>query len=188
MMQLMRSVSNRVAARSFLVACLLIPAACTRPPATAPQIHRMGDAVKAGPLIYNVLDAEWKTQLGEGPEARAPKNRFLLVQLTVTNSGGSESDIPPVTLEDAQGNSHAEIIDGQGVPDWLGILRKLAPAETEQGRVLFDVPTGAYRVRVTDATPELGKEKFALIDLPLRMEPLPAPQLPVPSLPEPATR
>jgi hypothetical protein len=56
-------------------------------------------------------------------------------------------------------------------------LRKLAPAQTEQGRVLFDVPTGAYRLRVTDDSPEAGTEKVAVVDIPLRLEPEPLPQV-----------
>jgi len=149
----------------------------------------MGERVQVGPLIYNVLHAEWSTQLGEGSEARMPKNRFLIVQLTVTNSGGGETSIPPVTLEDGRGGAYPEELNGTGVTNWLGLLRKLTPAQTEQGRIVFDAPSGAYRLRVTDDNPELGREKVALIDIPLHLEPEPAPQiikdLPAATLPAP---
>ena len=137
----------------------------------------MGERVQVGPLIYSVLHAEWRTQLGEGSEARTPKNRFLIVQLTVTNSGGGETSIPPVTLEDERGGAYPEEPNGTGVADWLGLLRKLAPAQTDQGRIVFDAPAGAYRLRVTDDNPELGREKAALIDIPLQLEPEPEPQI-----------
>ena len=70
------------------------------------------------------------------------------------------------------------------------MLRKLKAAQTEQGRIVFAAPTGAYRLRVTDDNPEPGKEKAALIDIPLRLEPEPAPQIlkDLPSATPPATR
>ena len=133
--------------------------------------YRMGERVEVGPLIYNVMDTEWKEQLGEGPGARIPKNRFLMIHLSVTNSGVSDSAIPVMTLLDAGGQSFTELTDGQGVPEWLGYLRNLKPAQTDRGRVLFDVPPGAYRLRVTnDAEP--GSQRAALIDIPFQVEPV----------------
>ncbi len=41
--------------------------------------------------------------------------------------------------------------------------------ETQQGRVVFDVPVGAYQLRVTDDF-EHAAEKYALIEIPLRIE------------------
>ncbi|MDP3000929.1 MAG: DUF4352 domain-containing protein [Bryobacterales bacterium] len=163
---------------------------CGRPQAAQTRTYRLGERVEVGPLIYSVFHAEWRTQLGEGPELRTPKNRFLIVQLTITNSGGGETSIPPVTLEDGRGGSFPEEISGAGVTNWLGLLRKLRPAQTEQGRIVFDAPTGAYRLRVTDDNPELGQEKAALIDIPLRLDPEPAPQIlkDLPSATPPAPR
>jgi hypothetical protein len=156
---------------------LLWLAACGQRQANPSRVYRMGERVQAGPLIYNVFDAQWKTELGEGAQARSPKNRFLLIQLTVTNSGGTETFAPPLKLEDARGNAIAEDPGGESVPNWLGFLRKLAPAQTEQGRVLFDVPVGAYRLRVADGSIDPTQEKWALIDIPLRLEPEPLPQV-----------
>lgn len=159
------------------IASAAVLSCCNRPQAVQPRLFRMGERVEVGPLIYNILDTEWRTQLGEGAEARSPRNRFLLVQLSVTNSGIKESHIPPIVLEDSRGKTWPEETQGEGVTNWLGLLRKLAPAQTEQGRVLFDVPTGAYRLRVTDDSPEPGTEKTAFVDLPLRLEPEPLPQV-----------
>jgi len=160
-----------------LLSCLFL-AACSQPQAHPTRVYRMGDRVQVGPLIYNILDTEWKTELGEGTDARTPKHRFLLIQLSVTNSGARETAIPPVTLEDPRGVTWSEVTtSGEGVTNWLGILRKLAPAQTEQGRVVFDVPTGAFRLRVTDDSAEPGKEIAALVEIPLRLEPEPLPQV-----------
>jgi len=144
-------------------------------PSTAPKVvHRMGEAVVAGPLIYTIADTQWHAQLGEGTTARVPRHRFLLIRLSVTNSGASNSAVPAMALVDVRGQDHLELTDGQGVQDWLGYLRTISPAETERGWVVFDVPMAAYRLRVSeDAEPGMGKT--ALIDIPLRMGPdLPA--------------
>ncbi len=172
----MRNKSRTWIGIAIATVAALAALACSRPQEVQTRVFRMGERVPAGPLIYSVLDTEWRTQLGEGTEARLPKNRFLILQLTVTNSGGKEITLPPTTLEDATGKTYPEEPQGTGVTNWLGILRKLAPAQTDQGRIIFDAPPGAYRLRVTDDNPELGKEKFALIDIPLRLEPAPAPQ------------
>lgn len=184
---------NRSATRigfAIVTVAVLATLACSRTEEVQTRVYRMGERVQVGPLIYSVLDTEWRTQLGEGAEMRTPKNRYLILQLTVTNSGGKEIALPPTTLEDSTGKSYREEPYGTGVSNWLGLLRKLAPAQTDQGRLLFDAPPGAYRLRVTDDNPELGKEKFALIDIPLRLEPEPAPQVlkDVPEAPAPAPR
>jgi hypothetical protein len=94
----------------------------------------------------------------------------MTVRLSVTNSGVSDSAVPAMSLVDAQGQAYPELTDGHGVAEWLGLLRTVKPAQTERGRVLFDVPTGAYRLRVAnDADPE--EQKAAHIDLPLQLTP-----------------
>jgi hypothetical protein len=134
------------------------------------RTYGMGEPAAVGPLIYNVTDTEWRAQLGEGPTARLPQHRFLLVRLSVTNSGAGISAIPTMALVDTSGQTHLELTDGQGVTEWLGFLRTVSPAQTERGRVVFDVPPNAYRLRVTnDAEP--GSEKAALIHLPLELSP-----------------
>ena len=151
-----------------LAACLLLFGCSSGRPDAEKHVYRMGEPVAVGPLIYTVTDTEWQAQLGEGPTARLPEHRFLLVRLTVTHSGASNSAIPPAALLDARGQTHLELTDGQGVPEWMGYLRTISPAQTERGRLLFDVPPNTYRLRVTnDAEP--GTEKAALIELPLEL-------------------
>lgn len=171
---------RKVSAAGFRVAAAAVAAtglfltSCSQSPTSQSRLFRMGERVPVGPLIYNVLDTEWKTQLGDGAEARAAKNRFLLIQLSVTNSGAKESYIPSLTLEDARGTIFREDTGGGSINNWLGLLRKTAPAETIQGRVVFDVPTGAYHLRVSDDA-DPGHEVSALVDIPLRIEPEPIP-------------
>ena len=151
-------------------ASLLISGCSSRKSTADIRTYRMGEPVTVGPLIYNISDTELHTQLGEGPTARIPQHRFLLIRLSVTNSGASSSAIPAMALVDSSGQDHMELTDGQGVPEWLGYLRTINPAQTERGRVVFDVPPGAYRLRVTDDA-EPGTETAALVDIPLQLSP-----------------
>jgi len=49
-------------------------------------------------------------------------------------------------------------------------LRTISPAGTDQGWLLFDVPIGSYRLRLTNAAdPE--QEAHSFVDLPLSLDP-----------------
>jgi len=134
------------------------------------MIYQMGQKVELAPLTYNVLETNWKSQLGGGPAARIPKHRFLLVKLTVANAAGQSAPIPEMALVNAAGQTFQEITEGvESVPKWLGVLRSLPPVQTEDGIVVFDVPLGAYRLQVSDGG-EIGSEKKALIQIPLQLE------------------
>jgi hypothetical protein len=99
----------------------------------------MGERVQAGPLIYNVLEAEWKPQLESS--GRAPKERFLFIKVSMTNSSGSSVSAPAFTLESSTGKTYEEVTEGlDGVTDWLGMLRTIAPAQTEQGGQFLTLP------------------------------------------------
>lgn len=129
---------------------------------------RMGERVQAGPLIYTVLEAEWKTQL-EG-SGRMPANRFLFIRVSITNSSGAAISAPAFTLLGAGGKTYEELTEGlDEVRNWLNILRTIAPAQTEQGYVIFDAPVGAYKMVLSDAG-EVGNEKHAHVDIPVHLE------------------
>ena len=154
----------------IVACCAAVSQGCSAWRDSRARVFRMGERVAVRTLIYNVLETEWKTQLGEGIESRQPVHRYLLVQVSVTNSGGTECSIPPMVLTDQKGQSYQEVMVGGAVPQWLGMLRKLGPAMTEQGRVVFDAPLASYRLRVaSDDAP--GDEQIAFIDLPLPIEP-----------------
>jgi len=133
--------------------------------------YRMGEAMRVGPFVYNVLESQWKTELGDMFQMRVPQNRFLLLRLTVTNSGGGEMVMPLLNLEDSQGNTFPELQDGQGITGWMGLLRSVPAAQTEEGWIAFDVPTNAYTLRLSDGG-EADAEKTLLVDIPLSMDSL----------------
>jgi hypothetical protein len=131
----------------------------------------MGSPVYVGPLTVTALESEWKESLDTGSGTREPKNRFLLIRVTATNGGGAEAALPLLNLVDSKGNTYLEEDKGEGVPTWLGLLRILRPAQTEDGHLLFDVPPASYKLRVTTGgDPE--QEMSALIDIPFRLESL----------------
>jgi len=150
---------------------------------TSEQIDfQMGERVNAIPMIYNVVQTVWRTQLGDLPKIRVPDHRFLLITLSATNSAGRPVSVPFFTLEGGDRKEYKELQTGDGVPNWFGLLREIAPAETRQGNIMFDVPLASYRLRLTDGG-EAGSEKFVWVEIPLRMDtdtgistPLPGPK------------
>lgn len=132
--------------------------------------YPMGEKVPLGPLTYTVIETEWKTQLGDGIlKIRTPQHRFQLITIAVTNGGGKDVALPLFSLEDASGRLYMESESGDSVDNWFGLLRSIAPAQTQQGRLLFDVGLGSYKLRVTDGG-EPGIEKYAYIEIPLKMD------------------
>jgi len=126
----------------------------------------MGELATVGPVIYNVLETEWRAGIGEAISQTIPENRFLLIRMSITNSGDRDVAIPLLTLEDQDGNTYLEESSVENVSDWLGLLRIVRPAATLQGRAVFDVPVGDYMLRVTDGG-ELENERTALVEIPL---------------------
>ena len=137
----------------------------------------MGERVPIGPLSYTVIESSWQTQLGDVLKLRIPQQRFLLIRLSVTNGGGSEVSIPLLQLGSYNSQSYREVEDGEGIANWLGLLRTLRPAETLQGQIVFDVPLTSYRLRVPDGAGP-GAEKYAWVAIPLHMEIDAQPSLP----------
>lgn len=146
---------------------------------------QMGERANVGPLTYNVVETAWRSQLGSDYKARFPQQRFLLITVSVTNGGGKEVSVPLFSLEDENGKTYQESENGDGVENWFGLLRTIEPAQTQQGRLAFDVPLGAYKLRVTDGG-DPGAEKFAWIDIPLRIDTDSGVETPMPAVPAPA--
>jgi hypothetical protein len=134
------------------------------------KLYQMGERAELGTVVYTLLEAQWKQQLGEGLGARIPRQRFLLLRLSVTNGGSRDVAIPMMSLIAPGGEVHNELTDGEGVTDWLGILRHLEPVETLRGWVVFDVPRGNYTLRVSDDAFDPEAVKTALIEVPIRFE------------------
>jgi hypothetical protein len=143
---------------------------------------QMGERATVGPLTYNVVETAWRSQLGNEFKLRMPQQRFLVVTVSVTNGGGKEISVPLFEIEDQKGQTFQESGNGDGVDNWFGLVRTLEPAQTQQGLLVFDVPLASYRLRVTDGA-DPGAEKFAWIDLPLRMDVDTGVDTPVPGQP-----
>jgi hypothetical protein len=139
----------------------------SRPPL---HIYAMGERAEAGLLVYSVLESRWQAQIGEGGSARLPKERFLLLRVSVTNGGPNDVSVPQVTLVGPGVQSYTELSDGQGVIDFLGVLQRLKANETVYGWILFDAPRSDYQLRVTDDAFDPSEAKAALIQVPVRLE------------------
>jgi hypothetical protein len=131
--------------------------------------YPMGERVTLGPLTYNVIETTWRSQLGSDFKLRIPEQRYLMITISVTNGGGHEVSVPLLTLENQGGQTFLETDNGEGVDNWFGLLRTLSPAQTQQGRIVFDVPLTSYKLRVNDGG-ESGADKYAWIQIPLRLE------------------
>jgi hypothetical protein len=149
------------------VTLLGLPACSPKEEEPALRTYLMGERVLMGHLIYTVFERQWMPQIGSGLDARVPQNRFYLLRVSVLNSGGADAIVPTISLVDDAGATFPEIENGDGVPDFIGSLRQVAPAETAQGNLVFDVPPKHYKLKVSD---EDGKQA-ALVDLPLTFEP-----------------
>jgi hypothetical protein len=127
------------------------------------RTYGMGDRIELGHLVYTVFETRWVPQIGDGATARVPQDRFFLIRLSVGNSGGAEALVPDMTIEDDKGKSYAELTDGEGVPQFQGVLRPVAPTEAVSGNILFDAPPGHYRLHIFDEQ----SQRAALVDIPL---------------------
>jgi hypothetical protein len=153
----MRSVSL-----ALLPALLLALAGCVASRQT--RIYQAGEKAAVEHLTYVVIDTQILPHLGDDPaNPRVPQNRFLVVQVSISNSGNATLPIPAMTLVDDGGQTYNELPDGSGVPRWLGMVRKVEPGQTEQGNILFDAPAKHYKLKLTDETDPAD----VMVDIPL---------------------
>jgi hypothetical protein len=122
-----------------------------------------GEKAEVGHLTYAIVDSQIVPQLGDMSNPRVPKDRFILLQIAVTNSSNVDNPIPAVELVGDDGKSYSELSDGSGVNNWLGVVRHVEPGQTERGEIAFDAPAAHYKVKFTDES--MNNEIMA--DLPL---------------------
>jgi hypothetical protein len=127
------------------------------------RTYTMGERVTLGHIVYTVFETQWLTHIGDAADARVPQNRFFLVRMSAVNSYGSDVIVPNLLLEDDSGNTYPELSSGDGVPQYIGYLRNVKPADSAQGNALFDAPPRHYKMKISDET----GEKVAYIDIPL---------------------
>ena len=140
-----------------------------------------GENASVGHLTFSVVDSQILTQLGDEANPRIPHDRFVVVEIGVSNSSNVDNPIPGIDLVADSGKTYNELTDGTGVANWLGIVRHVGPAQTERGEVVFDAPAAHYKLRFSDET----MESEILADLPLSYSHekindsiIPAPELP----------
>ena len=101
---------------------------------------------------------------GDPPDSRVPQHRFFLIRLSAVNSTSKEATVPNFTLEDDNGKVFSEITDDtHAVPQYIGYLRRVKPAENAQGHALFDAPPRHYKLKILDE----DSDKSAFVDIPL---------------------
>ena len=110
----------------------------------------MGDKVSAGDFEYTVTKVTpGVKQIGDSTFGQKPQGQFVLVKLSVTNTG-SEAQMfndSEHKLVDTEGREHSA--DGEAaiyVPGNDSFLENVNPGNTLKGTIVFDVPA--------DATPQ----------------------------------
>jgi hypothetical protein len=147
--------------------CAAFASGCSKGNASFIGTFRMGERVQAGSLVYQVLESDWRSELGSA--GRTPKNRYMFVKLSITNTSSNTISVPTLMIEGA-GQTYPEVTeDMDKVDNWLGLLRNIGPSQTEQGWIVFDAPMAAYKLVVTDAG-EIGHEKSAHVEIPVQLE------------------
>jgi hypothetical protein len=154
------------AAGVLILAGLLAGCSHGEPP---PPESSMGEKITLGPLTYTVIDSSWHNQLGDAFNVRPAQQRFLILSLAITNGGGSDVSVPLLTLQNSDGRDFLESDNGEGVENWLGLLRNISPAQTQEGKIVFDVPLTAYKLRLTDGGGP-GAERYGWVNIPLRLD------------------
>lgn len=153
----------------FLIPVVLLAAACGCTGRKPEPVHPMGTPIEVGGLSYTVLGTEWRDDLQTDFGPRKPQHRFLLVTVSITNNGPQDANAPLLAVVGADGRETLELDKGDGVPQWLGLIRRIGSTQTQTGVLLFDVPPGDYRLRVSSGG-DVEHEKTALIALPYRVE------------------
>jgi hypothetical protein len=134
------------------------------PKQTPVATFSMGEKAQVGPLIYTVIDTKWEVSLGEPPTPRIPARRFYILTVSTVNTASTPASIPSFTMVDDDGNSYQELGNGEGVQDWLGVARRVQPADSLKGTIVFDVPQKHLKLRVADE-----EDKFAFVDIPFSL-------------------
>lgn len=135
----------------------------------ADKTYVMGAPAAVGPLSYTVLHSEWRESIETSDGVTTPKNRFLVLDISVVSGGSEEAGMPLLFLVDEKGNRIIEEQKLAGFTGWLGLMRVLRPVETLSGKIVFDVPMASYKLAVTSGG-DAEKEQEAFIEIPLSLE------------------
>jgi len=157
--------SGLVAGIVLLVLVTVAGIACRRQAKTG----EIGKEITVSPLSYTVIRTEWKDALDDSTGQRLPSQKYLLVSVIVKNESDTEVALPLLSLVDASGKESLEQNRGDGVGDWLGLLRSVPAGGQLNGSLLFDVAPGSYKLRITSGG-DVERETTALVNLPYQVE------------------
>lgn len=154
-----------------------------------PKVVPAGDKATIGHLSYNVVDSQIMNELGDPATPRVPHDRFMVVQIAVTNTSNVDNPIPAIEMIGDNGKTYSEQTDGTGVTNWMGIIRHVGAGQTVRGNVLFDAPAAHYQLQFSDES----AENQVLADLPLnytheRMDDVTIPNADLPGGPSGGTK
>lgn len=147
----------------LILAALLLAGCGSSTPPRQTKMYPAGEKAVSGNLTYTVIDTQIQPRLGSDDSPRNPQNRFYLIQVAVSNGGNQDAPIPAMTLIDDSGQTYPELPDGTGVPEWLGVIRRVSPGQTEHGNVVFDAPAKHMKLKLTDDTDDAD----VIVDVPL---------------------
>ena len=137
------------------VAAAGVSSSCTDAKTAAEsRVYQMGEKVDVGNVVYTVLEADWRAGIGEGANPMVPKDRFLVIRLAITNGTGAQISLPFLSIENRKKEPFMEVQEVRDLSQWMGLVRLIGPAQTEDGRIVFDVPQTDYFLRVTNSDPE----------------------------------
>lgn len=149
--------------KSIPVLLIVLITGCSSTPTRKSTVFSAGEKATVEHLTYSVVDTQILPRLGDDGNGRIPQNRFYIVQISASNTGNEDSTIPAMALVDDSGKTYEELTDGSGVPRWLGVIRHVAPNQSESGNIVFDAPAAHYKLKLTDET----DANDVYIDIPL---------------------
>lgn len=143
-------------------------AAVERAPGAAGRNFTERATFTLGRVSYRVARSWWADKLHDTryPDQRPAGGAFLFVELNAQNESDQEEGVLPLQVVDAQGGEHAVRSGDWNLEGWMGALEKVGPKTNRTGFVVFDVPRGTYRLKIT-AGPggQAGQPDAALVNL-----------------------
>ena len=70
-----------------------------------------------------MVDSQILNQLGDTATPRVPHDRFLMVQIAVTNSSNVDNPIPAIEMIGDNGKTYSEVTDGSEVVELVSTVR-----------------------------------------------------------------
>jgi Domain of unknown function (DUF4352)/zinc-ribbon domain len=135
----------------------------TPQPPAKPDTFSLKDTVHVGYWSYVVWDKEWQRTLDSGSFHKRADAEFLVLNMTVRNDDDTASVMPPFKLVDYEGREYDETSTATlYLPGSFGLLKTVNPGVRADGYIAFDVPRGAYRLKVSGG---FKSGKTALINL-----------------------